>query len=165
MPKKLFYAIPDPGCLSPGSISILRSFAVTAAITKKVKATKIFIFYEINSYSQCSLLSVNFENDQMSQPDPLFYTIIVCRLNTKLWNILVIELLTLFQKNKSSQTLYFWYDKMKCVKVTRSCHFQKIIMIVKLVAKNKSYTNKDRPLKLSSFGVVKFIYLKCCHSY
>ena len=32
-------------------------------------------------------------------------------------------------------------------------------MIVKLVAKNKSYTNKDRPLKLSSFGVVKFIYL------
>ena len=79
MPKKFLYAIPDPGRPSPGSLSILRSFAMTAAITKKVTATKIFIFYEINSCSQYSLLSGNFENDEMPQPDPLFYTIIISR--------------------------------------------------------------------------------------
>ena len=149
MPKKLFYAIPDPGCLSPGSISILRSFAVTAAITKKVKATKIFIFYEINSYSQCSLLSVNFENDQMSQPDPPFYTIIVCRLNTKLWNILVIELLTLFQKNKSSQTLYFWYDILQS-EVFKSNRNLSLVSEKYLVF--KVIIQERQALKLSSFG-------------
>ena len=52
MPKKQSYAIPDPGNPSPGVESILKSLAVTVAITDKVRATKIFIFWDINSCSQ-----------------------------------------------------------------------------------------------------------------
>ena len=77
-------------------------------------------------------------------------------MDTKFWNILVIELLTLFQKNKSSQTLYFWYDILQS-EVFKSDRNLSLVSEKYFVF--KVIIQEGQALKLSSFGSLQLTTL------